>query len=193
MGLLHRMRTRPPPSHQFLSHLRKLKPARSLVPFLQSKALMYFPHFYPDKFYNGSQIEENCQSLLLNHSAKSIQSLTMEPPQHLSAKPRVFLDFFLPVSPSTQYLSTGWVIPLASFSQPATHYLFSGWEFLSIFQPSPTWCLDHEWVYPGYFTQYLSYQEGAGNLFHRQIKLRNSTNTADSRTRWDLPKFSCTP
>ena len=32
-----------------------------------------------DKFYNGSQIEEKCQmSLLLNHSAKTIQSPTME-------------------------------------------------------------------------------------------------------------------
>ena len=87
-------------SRKFLSHLRKPKPAgRSLVPFLQSKALIYFLHFYPDKFHNGSQIEEKCQiSLLLNHSAKTIQSPTMEPPQHLSAKPQVFLDFF-PIEP----------------------------------------------------------------------------------------------
>ena len=64
-------------SCKFLSHLRKPKLAqRSLVPFLQSKALMYFPHFYPDIFYNGSQIEKKCQiSLLLNHSAKTMQSL----------------------------------------------------------------------------------------------------------------------
>ena len=56
---------------------------------------MYFLHFYPDKFYNGSQIEEKCQiSRLLNHSAKTIQSPTMERSQHLSAEPRVFLDFF---------------------------------------------------------------------------------------------------
>ena len=62
-------------THQFLNHLRKPKPARrSLLPFLQSKALMYFPHFYPDKFYNGSQTEERCQmSLLLKHSAKTIR------------------------------------------------------------------------------------------------------------------------
>ena len=83
-------------SHKFLSHLRKLKLARRhLVSFLQSKALKYFPHFYPDKFYNDSQIEEKCQiSLLLNYSAKTTQSPTTEQPQHFSAEPRVFLDFF---------------------------------------------------------------------------------------------------
>ena len=44
-------------SRKFLSHLRKTKlTRRSLVPFLQSKALMCFPHFYPEKFYKGSQI-----------------------------------------------------------------------------------------------------------------------------------------
>ena len=83
-------------SHQFLSPLRKPKAARrSFVPFLQSKALIYFPHFYPDKFFNGSQIEEKCQiSLLVNHSAKTMQSPTTKQPQHLSAKPWVFLKFF---------------------------------------------------------------------------------------------------
>ena len=103
----------------------------------------------------------------------------MEQPQHLSAELRVFLDFFLQSSPSTQYLSTGWVIPSASFNQHATQYLFSGWEFLGIFQLGPTPCLDHEWVCPGYFTQYLSYWEGAGKLLHSQIKLRISTNMGD--------------
>jgi len=83
-------------SHKFLSHLRKPKPAgRSLVPFLHNKALMYFPHFYPDKFYKGSQIEEKCQiRLLLNRLSKTIQSPTMEGPGHLSAEHQVFLDFF---------------------------------------------------------------------------------------------------
>ena len=53
--------------------------------FFRAK-LIYFPHFYPDKFYNGSQIEEKGQiSLLLNHLAKTIQSSTTEQPQHLSA------------------------------------------------------------------------------------------------------------
>ena len=41
--------------------------------------------------------------------------------------------------------------------------------------------------------QYLSYWEGLGELLHRQIKLRISTNPGDSRTRRDLPKFVCTP
>ena len=68
---------------------------RSVVPFLQSKALMYFPHFYSDKFYKGSQIEEKCRvGLLPNHSAKTTQSPATESPQHLSAEPPVFLDFF---------------------------------------------------------------------------------------------------
>ena len=94
------LRTRPPPGRKFLSHLRKLKlTGRCLVPFLQSKALMYDPHFYPDKFYNGSQIEGKCQiSLLLSHSAKTVQSPTRERPRHLSAKPQVFLKFF-PIEP----------------------------------------------------------------------------------------------
>ena len=109
-------------SHKCLSDLRKPKTAGgSRVPFLQSKALMYFPHFYPDKFYKDSQIEEKCQiSLLLNHSTKIIQSPTMVRPQHVLAEPQVFLNFFSQSSPPTQYLSTGWAILLASFSQPPT-------------------------------------------------------------------------
>ena len=56
---------------------------------------MYFLHFYPEKFYKGNQIEKKCQiSLLLNNSAKTIQSPTMEQPRHLSVGPQVFLDFF---------------------------------------------------------------------------------------------------
>ena len=83
-------------SLKFLSHLRKTKlTRRSLVLFLQSKALMCFPHFYPEKFYKVSQIEGKYQiTLLLNQSTKTIQSSTMEWPQHLSAETRVFLDFF---------------------------------------------------------------------------------------------------
>ena len=84
-------------SCKFLSHLRKPKLAqRSLVPFLQSKALMYFPHFYPDIFYNGSQIEKKCQiSLLLNHSAKTMQSLQWSNLGIFQLSP-LFLDFFPP-------------------------------------------------------------------------------------------------
>ena len=113
--------------------------------------------------------------------------------------PGYYSIFFPHSSPLTQYLSTGWLIPLASFTQPRPQLPVSlpGWEFLCIFQPSPTQCLDHEWVCPGCFTralsQYLSYWEGAGNLLHSQIKLRVSTSTGDSRTGRDLPKFVCTP
>ena len=160
--------------------------------FFRAK-LIYFLHFYPDKFYNGSQIEGKCRiSLLLNHLAKTIQSSTMGRPQHLSAKPQVFLDLFHNQAPPP-----GWAIPLASFSQTPTQYLLTGWEFLGIFQPSSTQCLDHEWLCPGCFThrppQCLSYRERAGNLFHCQIKLRISINIGDSRTRRNLPKFVCTP
>ena len=150
MGPLHGMRTRPPPRRKFLSHLRKPKLAgRCLVPFLQSKALMYYPHFYPDKFYNGSQTEERCQmSLLLKHSAKTFESPTTEWPQHLSAEAQVFLDFF-PIEPC-------YPVPFhcvgTSPGQPPTQHLLTGWEFLGIFQLSPTQCPDHEWVCPGYFT-----------------------------------------
>ena len=162
--------------------------------FFRAK-LSYIPYFYPDKFYNGSQIEEKCQiSLLLNHLAKTIQSSTMEQPQ---PSPRYSSIFFLQSRPPIQYFSTGWAIPLASFSQIPTQYLLTGWEFLGIFQPSPTQGLDHEWVCPGYFTrpppQYLSYWEGAGNLLHHQIKLRISMNIGDSKTRRNLPKLVCTP
>ena len=103
---------------------------------------------------------------------------------------------FLSVEAPDQYLSTGWVFCWA-FS-PSSHP--TGWEFLSIFQLSPTQCRDHEWVCPGYFTQapphprqYLSNWEGAANLLCCQIKLRISTNTGDLRTRRDLPIFVWIP
>ena len=169
---------------------------RNLVPFLQSKALIYFPHFYPDKFYNGSQIEEKCQvNILLNHSAKIIQSFTMKQPQDLSAEPWAFLDSFPHLSPATHYLSTGWVVPLASFSQPCSQYLLPGWEFLDIFQPRLS-----VWTMSGYASDVStadpsvsSYWKGAGKLLSHQIKLRIFTNRGDSRNKRELLKFVCTP
>ena len=81
---------------------------------------MYFPHFYSDKFYKGSQIEEKCQiSLLLNRSAKTIQSPTTEQPRHLSAEPQVFLDFF-PIEPPYP-LPFHWVGNSPGIFQPAPH------------------------------------------------------------------------
>ena len=119
----------------------------SLVPFLQSKALMYFPHFYPDKFYNGSQIGEKCQnsqdcSVPYNGGTSASFSRALG-----------IARFFSQLRPSTQYLSTGWAILLAPFSQTPNQYLLTGWEFFSVFQPSPIQCLDHEWVCLGCFTR----------------------------------------
>ena len=182
-------------SHKFLSYLRKLKPAgRSLVPFLQSKALIYFSHFYPDKFFNGSQIEEKCQtSLLLNHSAKTMQSPTMKQPQHLSAKPWVFLNFF-PIEPPYP-VPFHWVGNSGIF-QPAPHPVSFAWVRISGYLSTKPHLVSRPWVsIPWMFTclQYLSYWERAGKLLHCQIKLRTSTNLGDSRIRRDLPKFVCTP
>ena len=118
-------------SCKFLIHLRKPKPAgRSLVPFLQSKALIDSPHFYPDKFYNGSQIEGKCQiSLFFNHLAKTVQSPTMEWPWHLSAEPWVFLDFF-PIEPPYPGPSH-WVGNSPGIFQPAPHPVSFAWVGIS--------------------------------------------------------------
>ena len=120
-------------SHKFLSHVRKPKlTKRSLVFFLQSKALMYFPHFYPDKFYKGSQTEGMCQiSLLLNHSAKTIQSPTMECPEHLSAKTRVFLDFFQSRPPYS--VPFQWVGNSPGIFQPAPHPVSFDWVGIPLY------------------------------------------------------------
>ena len=124
-------------SRKFLSHLRKPKPAgRSLVCFLQSKALMYFPHFYPYKFYNGSQTEEKCpeasQPLSQDHSVLYNGATSVS----FNQAPGIPWFFFSNQAPHTQYLSTEWVIPLASLSQPPNQDLLPGWEFLGMFQPN---------------------------------------------------------
>ena len=69
----------------------------------------------------------------------------------LQPSPR-YSSIFSQLSSSTQYLSTGWAILLASFSQPPTQHLLTVWD-LGMFQTSPTQCLDHEWVYPRCFTR----------------------------------------
>ena len=114
---------------------------------------MYFPHFYPDKFYNGSQIEEKCQISLLTTQPRPFSPLQWSNLGIFQPSP-VIPRFFSPqLSPPTQCLSTRWAILLASFSQPPTQYLLPGWEFRCIFQLSPTQCLDHEWVCPRCFTR----------------------------------------
>ena len=156
--------------------------------------------FYPDKSYNGSQIEGKCQiSLLLNHLAKTIQSPKMEQPQHLSVRPQVFLNFF-PNWALSRPVPFHWVaIALASFSQP--HHPPPQLLTPSIFWLGGNISVSFDWVgisqylsaelhsvsrscmsMPLMFhthtfpSQYLSYWKGAGNLLHHQIKLRISTN-----------------
>ena len=88
-------------------------PGGVMTLFFRAK-LIYFPHFYPDKFCNGSQIEGKCQiSLLLNHSAKTIQSPTTDRTQHLSAEPWVFLSYFSSWAPlpSTWEEATVFILP----------------------------------------------------------------------------------
>ena len=48
-----------------------------------------------------------------------------------------YSSIFSQLSPAIQYLSTRWAILLASFSQPPTQYLLTGWVFFSVIQPSP--------------------------------------------------------
>ena len=188
-------------SRKFIRPLRKPKLARrSLVPFLQSKALTYFPHFYPDKFYNGSQVEENCQiSLLLNHLANPIESPTTERPWHLSAEPQVFLDFF-PIKPPSP-VPFHWVGNSPAICQPASYPASFDWVGISWYLSTKPHSLSKPWVgVPQTFHlgttphphQYLFYWEEAGNLLHHQIKLRISTNMGDPRNRRILPKFVCT-
>ena len=125
---------RPPPLLRFSQLPEKtVMTGWNLVPFPWSKALIYSPHVYLDKFYKGSQIEEKCRvGLLPNHSAKTTQSPATESPQHLSAEPPVFLDFFNITSLPPSIFPLGGY-SLAFFKQPPTWYLSPGWEFLSIF------------------------------------------------------------
>ena len=107
-------------------------------------------------------LTNSIKAVKLRESVRSASYLTTQPrpfsPLQWSdlnifqSRPRYSLIFFQSI-PSTQYLSTGWAILLASFIWPLTQYLLTGWEFLSIFLPSPTHCLDHKWVVLGCFTQ----------------------------------------
>ena len=74
-------------ARKFLRHLRKPKLARrSLVPFLQSRALNYFPHFYEEISWFFFQ--------------------SSPPPQDLSTGWAILLPSVS--QPPTQYLLTGW-------------------------------------------------------------------------------------
>ena len=96
-------------SGKFLSHLRTPKPAgRSIVTFLQSKALIYSPHFYPDKFYKGSWCEEKCQiHLLPNHSTKPLSPIQRSNLGIFQPRPRYSLIFFNPALTASTFLLGG--------------------------------------------------------------------------------------
>ena len=150
---------------------------------------MYVSYFCPKTFYKGSQNEENCQiSLLPNHSARTTQAPIMEQPQYLSAKLWVFLDIFQSSpSPPTPQEPCYWVgIPLGIF-QPGPHPVSFDWLGISQYLSTEPHSVSRPWVgMPQIFhppPQYLSNWEGAGNLLHKQIKLRISTNMGDLRTR----------
>ena len=122
MGPLHSMKTRPPPLLQIPQSPEKTETGKEeSCPFS-----LHSPHFYPDKFCDGSQIEGKCQiSLLLNHSAKTIQSPTMERPEHLSAETQVFLDFFQSRPPYS--VPFHWVGNSPGIFQSAPHPVSFDW------------------------------------------------------------------
>ena len=143
MGPLHSMKTRPPPLPQISQSPEKTETGREeSCPFSLDS-----PHFYPDKFCNGSQIEGNCQiSLLLYHSAKTIQSPTMEQPWNLSVRSQVFLNIF-PNWALSRPVPFYWVtIALASLSQPPSpnswHPVSFDWVGISPYlstEPHSSW------------------------------------------------------
>ena len=184
-------------SRKFLSHVRKRKLARrSLVPFLQNKALTYFPHFHPDKSYDGSQIEEKHHISLLTTQPRPFSPLQRRDLGIFQPSPGYSLIFFPIKSPSQ--VPFHWVGNSPSTFQPAPHPVSFAWVEISQYLSAEPHLVSRPWVgvpwmfHPGPL-QYLSYWEGAGNLLHRQIKLGISTNTGDSTTRRDLLKFVCTP
>ena len=121
----------------------------------------YFPHFYPDKFYNSHKTEVKCQiSLLLNHSARIIQTMWH---WHLSAKPWVFLDFFPNWAPLP--VPFHWIDNSPGIFQPAPHPVYFAWvgtsQHLSTepYSGSRPWvCMP--WMLHSALPQYLSYWEG---------------------------------
>ena len=144
-------------SHKFLSHPRKPKwPGGVLSLFFRAKLSYIFLTFI---------LTNSIKAVKLRESVRSASYLTTQPRPYsplqwsdlriFQPRPGYSLIFSNQGAP-TQYLSTGWAILLASFSRPPTQYLLTGifWlEFLSIFLPSPTHCLDHKWVVLGCFTQ----------------------------------------
>ena len=158
-------------AHKVLSHLRKLKLARrSLVLFLQSNALMYFPHFHPDKFYSGSQIEEKCQISLLTTQPRPFSPLQWSNLGIFQLSPSYSSIFFSPIEPPypVPFYCVG---NSPGIFQPAPHPVSFAWVGISLYLSAEPYSVSRPWVgmsqmfHPGP-TQYLSYWDGAGNLLH---------------------------
>ena len=173
-----------------MSLLFRAKPSCIFLTFILTNSIMV------------SQIEEKCQiSLLLNHSAKTVQSPTTEQPWHLSAKPQGFLDFFLNRAPLPSTFPLGVQFSWQLSASPLPSIFCLGGTFSVSFNRVPLIV----WTVSGYAldvspsppppppASIFPTRRGLGNLLHSQIKLRISTNTGDSRTERDLPKFVCTP
>ena len=133
-------------THKFLSHLRKLKQAGSLVPFLW--ILLTFI------------LTNSVMAVKLRKSVRSASYLTTQPRPFSPLQwsnlgifqlgPR-YSSIFFPTEPlPAQYLPTGWQLPWhLSVSHlppptPDTQDLMTGQEYLGIFQPSSAECLDHK-------------------------------------------------
>ena len=148
--------------YKFLSHLRKLKmTGRTLAPFLWSKAAIYSPHFYANKFYKGSQTEEKCQiSLLPKHFRQDYSGLL-----------QLRKLWYFSTSPTPQYLPIEWVF--LGWAIPSIFQLV-GYSSVSFRQAPPTIQTLGRYT-PGHFNcppQYLPTGRGADNLLYHQIKLR---------------------
>ena len=105
-------------SCRFLSTEKTKTSQEESCPFHQSEAFIYFP-FIPTN---------SIKAVNLKKSVRSISYLTTQPRPFIPLK-QSNLSIFQPSSghssifsietPPPQYLSSGWIIPLASFSQPS--------------------------------------------------------------------------
>ena len=103
-------------------------------------------------FILTSQIEGKCQISLLSTQPKLFSPLQWSDLGIFQLSPGYFLIFFPIQAPSSSTYPLGGLFPWHLSASPHTQDLLPGWEFLCIFQPSPTQCPDHEWVDPGCFT-----------------------------------------
>ena len=151
---------------------------------------MYFPHFYPDKFYNG---QSNWGKSVRSASYLTTQPRPFSPLQWsnlgiFQPSPRDSLIFFSIEPPYPVLFHLGCNSP-GSF-QPARYPVSFAWVGLSLYLSTESHSLSRPWVgMPWMFhpvpppppASIFPTRRGLGNLLHSQIKLRISTNTGDSR------------